>query len=112
MSPLPRLRRGEAADLEFGLHYNTAVAGTDPVNLKAIARRLEQLGERSKPFLSCPNRALPHCLSSFGLDFLLGLASRLEASAMRLIPAKRASQSAATRAIERVAASSRSGRTA
>ncbi len=30
--------------MNFGFHYNTAVAGTDPVNLKAIARQADDLG--------------------------------------------------------------------
>src|ERR1035438_2321384 len=34
---------GEAGDMKFGLSYNTAVAGTDPANLKAIARHADDL---------------------------------------------------------------------
>jgi alkanesulfonate monooxygenase SsuD/methylene tetrahydromethanopterin reductase-like flavin-dependent oxidoreductase (luciferase family) len=33
--------------MRFGLHYNTAVAGTDPANLKAIARHVDELGFES-----------------------------------------------------------------
>ncbi|MGP0053834.1 MAG: TIGR03619 family F420-dependent LLM class oxidoreductase [Solirubrobacteraceae bacterium] len=33
--------------MKFGLHYNTAVAGTDPANLKAIARHADELGFES-----------------------------------------------------------------
>jgi hypothetical protein len=46
------------------------------------------------------------------LTFDLAVGSRCEVSAICLITVKRASHSAATRAIEHVAASSRSGRTA
>jgi len=34
-------------DMKFGLIYNTAVAGTDPANLKAIARHADDLGFES-----------------------------------------------------------------
>ena len=30
--------------MKFGLSYNTAAAGTDPANLKAIARHADDLG--------------------------------------------------------------------
>ena len=30
--------------MKFGLSYNTAFAGTDPANLKAIARHADDLG--------------------------------------------------------------------
>jgi alkanesulfonate monooxygenase SsuD/methylene tetrahydromethanopterin reductase-like flavin-dependent oxidoreductase (luciferase family) len=33
--------------MKFGLSYNTAVAGTDPANLKAIARHADDLGFES-----------------------------------------------------------------
>jgi probable F420-dependent oxidoreductase len=33
--------------MKFGLNYNTAVAGTDPANLKAIARHADDLGFES-----------------------------------------------------------------
>jgi hypothetical protein len=33
--------------VKFGLSYNTAVVGTDPENLKAIARQADDLGFES-----------------------------------------------------------------
>src|SRR5512132_4229684 len=38
---------GETGGMKFGLSYNTAVAGTDPANLKAIARHADDLGFES-----------------------------------------------------------------
>jgi hypothetical protein len=33
--------------MKFGLSYNSAIAGTDPANLKAIARHVDDLGFES-----------------------------------------------------------------
>jgi len=38
---------GETGGVKFGLSYNTALAGTDPANLKAIARHADDLGFES-----------------------------------------------------------------
>jgi alkanesulfonate monooxygenase SsuD/methylene tetrahydromethanopterin reductase-like flavin-dependent oxidoreductase (luciferase family) len=38
---------GETRGVKFGLSYNTGVVGTDPANLKAIARHAEDLGFES-----------------------------------------------------------------
>ena len=43
----PRLRMGETKGVKFGLSYNTGLAGTDPANLKAIARHADDLGFES-----------------------------------------------------------------
>ena len=80
--------------------------------LVAAARVLllggEQLAARGQPLLSGPDRVLGHRVSS-----RVAVGGRpLASSAIRLIAASRVSHSAATCAIERVATTSRSGRTA
>ena len=41
------VKRGETGGVKFGLSYNTGFAGTDPANLKAIARHADDLGFES-----------------------------------------------------------------